>query len=120
MVDKEYEKNIARSILASTQKPVVGEAGKTGAWRTQRPILENEKCIVVKSGKPTCHLCWLYCPEATVSRGIPPVFNYDYCKGCGICAHECPTKAINMIPEKLNASCSGDGSGVPDHLAAEP
>jgi len=22
--------------------------------------------------------------------------NYDYCKGCGICAEVCPTKAIKM------------------------
>ncbi|MGB9705421.1 MAG: 4Fe-4S binding protein, partial [Pyrobaculum sp.] len=21
------------------------------------------------------------------------------CKGCGICANECPTKAIEMVPE---------------------
>lgn len=25
--------------------------------------------------------------------------DYDYCKGCGICANECPTKAIEMVPE---------------------
>ncbi|MFP3483271.1 MAG: 4Fe-4S binding protein, partial [Caldivirga sp.] len=25
--------------------------------------------------------------------------NYDYCKGCGICANECPVKAIKMVPE---------------------
>jgi pyruvate ferredoxin oxidoreductase delta subunit len=24
---------------------------------------------------------------------------YDYCKGCGICANECPAKAIEMVPE---------------------
>jgi Pyruvate/2-oxoacid:ferredoxin oxidoreductase delta subunit len=23
----------------------------------------------------------------------------EYCKGCGICAEECPTKAIEMITE---------------------
>jgi len=23
----------------------------------------------------------------------------DFCKGCGICAKECPTKAISMKPE---------------------
>jgi len=28
-----------------------------------------------------------------------PVFDYDYCKGCGICANECPTKAIEMVRE---------------------
>jgi pyruvate ferredoxin oxidoreductase delta subunit len=25
--------------------------------------------------------------------------DYDYCKGCGICAVECPRKAIEMVPE---------------------
>ena len=102
---KEFERKVSRSILASTQKFVVGEAGNTGAWRTMRPILLADKCIVVKTGKPSCHLCWLYCPEATVSRTIPPVINYDYCKGCGICAAECPTDAIEMVSEKAAPSC---------------
>ncbi|MDD5182475.1 MAG: 4Fe-4S binding protein, partial [Candidatus Nanoarchaeia archaeon] len=26
--------------------------------------------------------------------------NYDYCKGCGICAKECPVKAIMMQREE--------------------
>jgi len=25
--------------------------------------------------------------------------DYIYCKGCGVCAKECPTKAINMVIE---------------------
>jgi len=54
-----------------------------------------------------CKLCWFFCPEGTIEmlmnlpenegkdiKGI--VINYDYCKGCGICANECPTKAITM------------------------
>jgi 2-oxoacid:acceptor oxidoreductase delta subunit (pyruvate/2-ketoisovalerate family) len=28
-------------------------------------------------------------------------FDYDYCKGCGICAHECPCGAIDMVPEEV-------------------
>ncbi|WP_205410432.1 4Fe-4S binding protein [Corynebacterium pollutisoli] len=27
-------------------------------------------------------------------------FKYDSCKGCGICAEECPCGAISMIPEE--------------------
>jgi len=26
--------------------------------------------------------------------------NYYYCKGCGICAHECPKGAIEMVEEE--------------------
>jgi 2-oxoisovalerate ferredoxin oxidoreductase delta subunit len=25
--------------------------------------------------------------------------DYIYCKGCGVCAEECPTKAITMVME---------------------
>ncbi len=98
--DEKYEKKVSQSILASMQKIVTGEAGQTGSWRSVRPIFNADKCIVVKTNKPTCHLCWLYCPENTVSRTIPPKIDYDYCKGCGICAKECPTDAIIMVPER--------------------
>jgi len=26
-------------------------------------------------------------------------FDLDYCKGCGMCAAECPVKDIDMVPE---------------------
>jgi Pyruvate/2-oxoacid:ferredoxin oxidoreductase delta subunit len=26
--------------------------------------------------------------------------DYDYCKGCGICAAECPCAAIALVPEE--------------------
>ena len=29
------------------------------------------------------------------------VCNYEYCKGCGICANECPCGAIDMVPESI-------------------
>jgi pyruvate ferredoxin oxidoreductase alpha subunit len=27
--------------------------------------------------------------------------DYDFCKGCGICAAECPCGAIEMVPEQI-------------------
>lgn len=85
--------------ISSMSFPVKGEAGKTGSWRTHRPIIDESKCSAVKQKKLVCLLCWLYCPEATVSKTVPPEFDLEYCKGCGICAEECPTKAITMEEE---------------------
>ncbi|MDW8170244.1 MAG: 4Fe-4S binding protein [Desulfurococcaceae archaeon] len=66
---------------------------KTGGWRTLKPIIDLSKCT-------RCMLCWLFCPEmAIVWSGRDVLVNYDYCKGCGICAYECPVKAIDMVPE---------------------
>nr|MDO8115842.1 4Fe-4S binding protein [Candidatus Sigynarchaeota archaeon] len=88
-----------KTTIAAVQHPRVGEGGKTGTWRAFRPVLNLEKCVVAKSDKAKCHYCWMYCPENATSRTRPPTVNYDYCKGCGICAHECPHKAIDLVKE---------------------
>ncbi|HOL48681.1 MAG TPA: 4Fe-4S binding protein [bacterium] len=77
-------------------KPLLGEAGLTGSWSIYQPVIKKELCNAVKKGKEICQLCWLYCPDAVIKKGIPPQINYDYCKGCGICATECPANAIIM------------------------
>lgn len=44
-----------------------------------------------------CDNCWHFCPDASVikkERGYE--VDYDYCKGCGICAQECPCGHIDM------------------------
>ena len=49
-----------------------------------------------------CDNCYGVCPDNAVIKLGPGKrfqFNYDYCKGCGICESECPCGAINMIPE---------------------
>jgi len=53
-----------------------------------------------------CDNCWTLCPDSAVlktkelaSDGSHYVFDYDYCKGCGLCAHECPCGYIEMIEE---------------------
>ena len=75
-------------------RPTVAAVGRTGTWRTFRPVIDLEKCV-------KCLLCWLYCPEAAIELGEDdtPRVNYDYCKGCGICAEECKHGAIEMVRE---------------------
>lgn len=64
----------------------------TGDWGILKPKIGKEKCT-------QCTLCHFLCPEGAIKigkDGIPEV-NYDYCKGCGVCAAECPAKSIEMI-----------------------
>ncbi len=37
--------------------------------------------------------------RGVVKAAIPVEIDLDYCKGCGICAEECPAKAIQMVRE---------------------
>jgi len=51
-----------------------------------------------------CDNCYGICPDNAVSKLGPGnrfAFKYDYCKGCGICAAECPCGAIDMIAEDI-------------------
>ena len=86
--------------LSGISRPIVGEAGQTGTWRTHRPVIDRTRCVACRPKPGDCQLCWLYCPEACMEQGRPPTIDYQYCKGCGCCAKECPTDAIDMIPEE--------------------
>ncbi|MEM1633477.1 MAG: 4Fe-4S binding protein [Sulfolobales archaeon] len=77
-------------------RPAKGAAGKTGLWRTLRPVVDLSKCI-------DCGICFLYCPDEVIDweKGLKIKIDYDYCKGCGICSSVCPVKAIKMVPEEM-------------------
>jgi 2-oxoacid:acceptor oxidoreductase delta subunit (pyruvate/2-ketoisovalerate family) len=51
-----------------------------------------------------CDNCYGVCPDNAVIKLGPGKrfqFNYDYCKGCGVCVAECPCGAIEMVPEQV-------------------
>jgi 2-oxoacid:acceptor oxidoreductase delta subunit (pyruvate/2-ketoisovalerate family) len=51
-----------------------------------------------------CDNCYGVCPDNAVIKLGPGKrfeFNYDYCKGCGLCVAECPCGAIKMVPEDV-------------------
>ncbi len=51
-----------------------------------------------------CDNCYGVCPDNAVIKLGPGKrfqFNYDYCKGCGVCVAECPCGAIKMVPEEI-------------------
>lgn len=86
--------------ICDESSPGIGEAGRTGEWRNSFPTIDQEKCTPSKRNKPACFLCWLYCPEAVISKTVPIQINLEYCKGCGICAQVCPLQAITMMNEE--------------------
>jgi 2-oxoacid:acceptor oxidoreductase gamma subunit (pyruvate/2-ketoisovalerate family)/2-oxoacid:acceptor oxidoreductase delta subunit (pyruvate/2-ketoisovalerate family) len=68
---------------------------KTGSWRSLVPVTDATKCI-------KCGLCWIFCPDSARYRMPDGTYetNFEYCKGCGVCARECPSRCITMIEEK--------------------
>jgi pyruvate ferredoxin oxidoreductase delta subunit len=54
---------------------------KTGTWRILDPIVNQE--------------LWV---DKEAPAGTPRIaIDMEYCKGCGICAQECPKQAITMV-----------------------
>ncbi len=68
---------------------------ETGGWRSQKPIVDFSLCN-------KCAFCYMFCPEGCIEQNEKGYFEADlfYCKGCGICATECPRKAITMVEEE--------------------
>ncbi len=51
-----------------------------------------------------CDNCFGVCPDNAVVKvdaGHGYRFDYDFCKGCGLCVQECPCGAIEMVPEEI-------------------
>ena len=66
---------------------------KTGAWSSRHADVDQKKCI-------KCHQCVVYCPEGCIDieeDGKNVKVNTDFCKGCMVCAVECPVRAIKII-----------------------
>jgi 2-oxoacid:acceptor oxidoreductase delta subunit (pyruvate/2-ketoisovalerate family) len=67
-----------------------------GLFSPQQAVRSARRCF--RCGICTfCNACRDYCPDLAVSldpeRRLRRI-DYDYCKGCGICAQECPHGAI--------------------------
>lgn len=81
----------------STFEEVQGGLDETNALFEARRCLSCGNCF-------ECDNCYGVCPDNAVIKLGPGKgfeFNYDYCKGCGICVAECPCGAIKMVPEEI-------------------
>ncbi len=62
-------------------------------WRSRRPVIDLDKCV-------RCLRCFIFCPDGVIDKsGEELQIDYQFCKGCGICAYECKAGAISMVKE---------------------
>jgi len=78
---------------------IEGDIGRAAAMAEAARCMSCGDCLA-------CDNCWTMCPDSAVLKiqelavdGSHYVFDLDYCKGCGICAAECPSGFIQMTAE---------------------
>lgn len=89
--------------------PVAERAGDRevqGGLDERSAHTEAQRCLSCGNCM-ACDNCFTLCPDNAVLKtreraadGSHYVFDYDYCKGCGLCAHECPVGYIAMVAEE--------------------
>ena len=72
-----------------------------GGLDADTALLEARRCLSCGNCFE-CDNCYAVCPDNAVLKlgpGNRYEINYEYCKGCGLCAEECPCGAIEMVKE---------------------
>ena len=100
-----HEARLDPAVFARTTCFEAGHlVSKNAGWRSMRPVLDEAACT-------RCLLCYMQCPDGTIYKvadeagrgGIRLGVDYDFCKGCGVCAKACRCGAISMVPEHEEA-----------------
>ena len=83
-----------KDIILGGAAPASGNSAdyETGGWRTERPAFDPGLCT-------NCLLCWIHCPDGSILVRDSKMVGIDvnHCKGCGICAAECPVKPVKAL-----------------------
>src|SRR5512143_1592459 len=98
------------SDAPKTMRPQLDIARRTssfdevqGGLTQDNALFEARRCLSCGNCFE-CDNCYGVCPDNAVIKLGPGngfEFNYDYCKGCGVCAAECPCGAIEMVAEEV-------------------
>jgi NADPH-dependent glutamate synthase beta subunit-like oxidoreductase len=91
-----------RPILEAVRR-TSGFAEVVGDYDEGTALYEARRCMSCGNCFE-CDNCYGVCPDNAVVKLGPGKrfeFNYDYCKGCGVCISECPCGAIARVPEMI-------------------
>ena len=96
---KTVRPQLDRVRRSSTFDEVVLGLDQSNALFEARRCMSCGNCLA-------CDNCYGVCPDNAVIKLDPPgayayAFDLDFCKGCGLCAQECPCGAIQMQPELI-------------------
>ena len=92
-----------------TRRPELERARRAGTFdevveglTEENALFEARRCLSCGNCFG-CDNCFGVCPDNSViklEKGTYQI-DYDFCKGCGMCAQECPCGAIEMVPERI-------------------
>ncbi len=95
--DPTMQPNLDHIRRQTTFEEVRGGLDESNALFEARRCLSCGNCF-------ECDNCYGICPDNAIRKlgeGKRFEVDYDYCKGCAMCATECPCGAIKMVPEEI-------------------
>ena len=98
------QRRAARPCARSSTSPAARAASTRcrAASTEDNALFEARRCLsaaATASSATTATACAPTTRSIKLGPGKRFEFNYDYCKGCGVCVAECPCGAIEMVPE---------------------
>jgi len=90
------------------------EKSASTLWRENLPVCDVSQCICAEC------IAAYSCPEGVINwKNDELSLDYNFCKGCGTCAKECPRNAITMEPTGMVLAHSGGGEVQPSELRGQ-
>ncbi len=94
-----------------TERPKLDTVRRQGTFdevvqslEEENALFEARRCLSCGTCF-SCDNCYGVCPDnAVIKKGEPGELyeiDLDFCKGCGMCVSECPSGAIEMVPEEI-------------------
>jgi NADPH-dependent glutamate synthase beta subunit-like oxidoreductase len=96
LYEERHEKPKLPQDCRTSKKEVYGNLS------TEQALREAERCFSCGMCDQ-CDNCFLFCPDSSVvkqAEGRINIIDLEYCKGCGICANECPIGVMKMEKEE--------------------